>query len=130
MLTIKMEQDISERRAELDKLRTEVKAETDQLKELEEELAAVTIEYDAIMAQRKKEADEAIARRLEERKRERAAIKIQQWWRFYLFRTMRSRRRKRLTRNYKIVFVQNLCNFKINQMKEGQEEIRNQERST
>ena len=125
-----MEQDISERRAELDKLRTEVKAETDQLKELEEELAAVTIEYDAIMAQRKKEADEAIARRLEERKRERAAIKIQQWWRFYLFRTMRSRRRKRLTRNYKIVFVQNLCNFKINQMKEGQEEIRNQERST
>ena len=130
MLTIKMEQDISERRAELDKLRTEVKAETDQLKELDEELAAVTIEYDAIMAQRKKEADEAIARRLEERKRERAAIKIQQWWRFYLFRTMRSRRRKRLTRNYKIVFVQNLCNFKINQMKEGQEEIRNQERST
>lgn len=90
-----MEQDIQERRAELDNLRKEVNVETEQLKELEEELAAVTIEYDAIMAQRKKEADEAIQRRLEEKLEERSAIKIQRWWRFYLFRTMRSRRRRK-----------------------------------
>ena len=90
-----MEQDIQERRAELAKLRTEVSVETEQLKELEEELAAVTIEYDAIMAQRKKEADEAIQRRLEEKLQERSVIKIQRWWRFYLFRTMRSRRRRK-----------------------------------
>ena len=45
MLTIKMEQDISERRAELDKLRNEVKAETDQLKELEEEAKTKELAY-------------------------------------------------------------------------------------
>ena len=51
-------------------------AETIQLKELEQELAAITEEYDAILATKKEEEHEEIRRRLEERRRERAAIKV------------------------------------------------------
>lgn len=71
-----MEEDILIRKAELDQLRRDTLVETIQLKELEEELAVITSEYDEILATKKEEEREEIRRRLEERRRERAAIKV------------------------------------------------------
>ncbi len=76
LLKSKMEKDIRERQDELDRLRKEVAAESVELRELEQELEAVTIEYDDILSKRKEEENEVIRQRLEERRRERAAIKV------------------------------------------------------
>lgn len=90
-----MNEDIRQCQEELDELKREVSLEKKQLQELEDALAIVTIDYDAIMGQRQKEADEVLRRQIEEQTREKAAIKIQRWYRFILFRTMRARRRRK-----------------------------------
>lgn len=76
MLKSKTETDIRARQDELDRLRKEVAAESVELQELERELEAVTVEYDDILSKRKEEENEVIRQRLEERRRERAAIKV------------------------------------------------------
>ncbi|XP_057365589.1 paramyosin-like [Daphnia carinata] len=94
-MTIKMNEDIRQRQEEVDNLKREVSLERKKLQELEDALAIVTIDYDLIMEQRQKEAEEALRRQIEEQIREKAAIKIQRWYRFILFRTIRARRRRK-----------------------------------
>lgn len=75
-LRVKVEADLRGRQAELDKLKDEVAVESLQMQELEEELRVVTAEYDVIMAKKREEELEIIRRRMDERNRERAAIKV------------------------------------------------------
>jgi hypothetical protein len=97
-VTLKMNKDICQRRKEVNDLKREVSADKKQLEELEKELAAVTIDYDAIIEEQQKQADEALRQLAEEQLREKAAIKIQRWYRFILFRTIRARRRRKKTK--------------------------------
>lgn len=90
-----MEDEIKRRQELLDQLKREVTDECVHLQKLEESLAFVTVDYNVIMDRRRREAEEELRKRLEERARERAAIKIQQWFRFYLFRTMKARKRRK-----------------------------------
>lgn len=90
-----MKADISQRTEEIESLRRQVSEESAHLEELQESLATITIQYDAIMEKRRKEEEEELKRIAEERARERAAIRIQRWFRFYLFRTMRARKRRK-----------------------------------
>lgn len=90
-----MNTDIRQRQDEVDTLQREVTEESAQLQQVEKNLASVTLKYDAIIERQRKEAEEALKRQAEERLRERAAIKIQRWFRFFLFRTMRARRRRK-----------------------------------
>lgn len=94
-MTIKMNEDIRQRQEEVDNLKREVSLERKQLQELEDALAIVTIDYDIVMEQRQKEAEEVLRRQIEDQIREKAAIKIQRWYRFILFRTIRARRRRK-----------------------------------
>lgn len=94
-VTTQMDDEIKKRQELLEQLKEEVAEECVHLQKLEESLAVVTVDYDVIMDRRRKEAEEELRKRLEERAKERAAIKIQQWFRFYLFRTMKARKRRK-----------------------------------
>ena len=94
LVTLKMNEDICLRRKEVDDLKREVSADRKQLEKLEKELAEVTIDYDAIIKEQQKQAEEALKKLADEQLREKAAIKIQRWYRFILFRTIRARRRR------------------------------------
>lgn len=98
LVTTQMDDEIKKRQELLEQLKKEVAEECVHLQKLEESLALVTVDYDVIMDRRRKEAEDELRRRLEERARERAAIKIQQWFRFYLFRTMKARKRRKKTK--------------------------------
>ena len=95
LVTLKMNEDICLRRKEVDDLKREVSADRKQLEKLEKELAEVTIDYDAIIKEQQKQAEEALKKLADEQLREKAAIKIQRWYRFILFRTIRARRRRK-----------------------------------
>lgn len=90
-----MNEDIRQRQEEVEQLRREVSEECAKLEEIENALAAVTIEYDQIMEQKRKETEERIRRRTEARLRERAAIRIQRWFRLYLLRTIKLRKKRK-----------------------------------
>lgn len=94
-VTLQMNEDIRQRQEEVEQLRREVSGECAQLQEIENALTAVTIEYDEIIKQKHKEAEEKIRRRTEARLRERAAIRIQRWFRLYLLRTIKLRKKRK-----------------------------------
>lgn len=93
--TLAMNSDIDQRQQEVDQLKREVLDQSSELKNLEVTLSNVTIEYDAIMEQRHKEAEEILKRRREQRRQEIAAIKIQRWFRMVLLRTIKTRKKRK-----------------------------------
>lgn len=94
-LETKMKEDLQQRREKVEQLRRDVSEDVNKLRQIEEALAIVTIEYDEITEREKKEADEVTRQRAEEHLRERAAIRIQRWFRVFLLRTIKSRKKRK-----------------------------------
>ena len=94
-LTTKLQNDTDSRNGQLEDLSRQMRDIADELQRIQEELVEITGTYDEIMEKRRKEEEEK--KRLQEIKikRERAAIRIQRWYRFHKFRKMGRRRRKK-----------------------------------